>query len=299
MDFLRGSKSSFKFHTSADRPYCRLVEPRKILELAVVREGDVAPLEGGDFKHNNTTPPSSKSISALLSNHGKTAIVTGAGAGIGLAVAEALAESGANVAIWYHGNRKAIQRAREIEVKYGVKCKAYVSDIRQYAPVERLIDTVLDDFNGRLDIFVANAGIPWKEGTFLDGSVEHYRNVMATDLDSVFYCARAAGRIWRRQKEEGSDCFGRFFGGAGGVEFKAGSFIATTSMSAHIVNVPQLQAAYNAAKAGVIQLVKSVAVEMVQFARANTVSPGYILTEISDYVPEETKKIWRGKTPMG
>ena len=59
---------------------------------------------------------------SLFNNSGKTAIVTGGGAGIGLAVAEALAESGANVAIWYHSNKKAIDRAAEIEEEYGVKC---------------------------------------------------------------------------------------------------------------------------------------------------------------------------------
>ncbi|KAM3417538.1 putative NADP-dependent mannitol dehydrogenase [Cercospora zeina] len=80
---------------------------------------------------------------------------------------------------------------------------------------------------------------------------------------------------------------------------RGGSFIATASMSGHVANVPQLQSAYNAAKAGVIQLCRSLAVEWVKFARANSVSPGYMATEISDFIPIETKKIWRGKIPMG
>jgi len=74
--------------------------------------------------------------------------------------------------------------------------------------------------------------------------------------------------------------------------------VATASMSGHIVNQPQAQAAYNAAKAGVIHLCRSLAVEWAGFARVNTVSPGYIATEISNFVPAETKKIWREKTPM-
>ncbi|MBE7181273.1 MAG: SDR family oxidoreductase [Terriglobus roseus] len=56
---------------------------------------------------------------------------------------------------------------------------------------------------------------------------------------------------------------------------------------------------YNAAKAGVIHLVKSLSVEFVRFARVNSVSPGYVATEISDFIPPETKAIWRSKTPMG
>ena len=108
---------------------------------------------------------------------------------------------------------------------------------------------MIEEFNGRLDIFVANAGIAWTQGPALDGDIDHYRKVVATDLDSTFYCARAAGKVWRRQKEEGLDAYGRTLEG-----YRYGSFIATASMSGHIVNIPQLQAAYNGAKAGIIHL---------------------------------------------
>ena len=127
--------------------------------------------------------------------------------------------------------------------------RAYVSDIRDQASIQELVDQCVKDFNGRLDIFVANAGIPWTQGSFLDGEVQHYRNVMSTDLDSTYYCARAAGQYWRRQKQEGVDANGDKL-----VNFTNGSFIATASMSGHIVNIPQFQAAYNAAKAGIIHL---------------------------------------------
>ena len=190
--------------------------------------------------------------------------------------------------------------------------RAYQVDVTDQQQVQRVVDQIVEEFNGRLDVFVANAGIPWTQGNFLDGDIAQYRKVMATDMDSTYYCAYAAGQHWRRQKAEGTDVFGERL-----ENFRGGSFIATASersciwrcparklmifsgMSAHIVNIPQLQAAYNGAKAAVVHFVKSIAVEMVQFARANTVSPGYMATEISDFVPPETKNIWRDKIPMG
>ena len=96
---------------------------KKITNTASEPDG---PLQGGKFRHGNTEPPSEHKVLPLFTNEGKTAIVTGAGAGIGLAVAQGLAESRANVAIWYHGNKKAIDRAREIEDEYGVQCESYI-----------------------------------------------------------------------------------------------------------------------------------------------------------------------------
>lgn len=78
-------------------------------------------INGNAFKHYNTEAPKATRVLPLFSLKGKTAIITGAGAGIGLAVAHGFAEAGANVAIWYHGNKKAIDRAAEIEKEYGVK----------------------------------------------------------------------------------------------------------------------------------------------------------------------------------
>ena len=80
-------------------------------------------MNGGSFTHNNTVAPNEKSVFSLLSLKGKTAIISGAGAGIGLRVAQAFAEAGANVAIWYHSNKDAMIRAQEIETTYAVKCE--------------------------------------------------------------------------------------------------------------------------------------------------------------------------------
>ena len=81
------------------------------------------------FIHDNTVAPKSERVLPLFSNKGKTAIVSGSGAGIGLAVAHALAESGADVAIWYNSNKDALTRAKEIEDEYSVKCELLESPI--------------------------------------------------------------------------------------------------------------------------------------------------------------------------
>ena len=127
--------------------------------------------------------------------------------------------------------------------------KAYQVDIREAKAVEHAIEIAVKDFNGRLDVFVANAGIPWTDGPAIDGPIQDYKDVVGVDLDSVFYCGRYAATYWRRQKEEGTDCYGNKLD-----NFGYGSFVATASMSGHIVNFPQMQATYNVAKAGVIHL---------------------------------------------
>ncbi|OJJ48418.1 hypothetical protein ASPZODRAFT_130443 [Penicilliopsis zonata CBS 506.65] len=253
-----------------------------------------SPIQDGVFVFDNTTPPEPSSLLSLFSLKGKTAIVTGAGAGIGLHVAHGLAEAGANVALWYNSNPSCIERAAEIASKYGVQAKAYKVNVTDANAVADAVDLVVKEFNGRLDILIANAGIPWTKGPAVDGPLEHYHEVVDIDLNGTYYCAKAAAAHWRRQKEEGTDINGNKL-----TNFTYGSFVATASMSGHIVNIPQLQAAYNAAKAGVIHLCKSFAVEWVRFARANTVSPGYILTEIASFVSQDTHEIWKRKIPMG
>jgi sorbose reductase len=117
--------------------------------------------------------------------------------------------------------------------------------------VKESIDKIAEEFNGRLDVFVANSGVPWTKGAAIDGPVEDYKKVVSTDLDGTYYCAIAAGSHFRRQAKEKTDLKGNK------INFREGSFVATASMSGQIVNIPQLQASYNAAKAGVIHLCKS------------------------------------------
>jgi len=127
--------------------------------------------------------------------------------------------------------------------------RAYQVNVLDAEHVEEAIIEQVQEFNGRLDIFVANAGIPWTQGPMIEGDLSHFHKVVSTDFDGTYYCAKAAGKIWRRQKQEGTDAFGNKLEG-----FTYGSFIATASMSGSIVNIPQLQAAYNAAKSAVTHL---------------------------------------------
>lgn len=134
------------------------------------------------------------------------------------------------LALWYNSSSKAEKLAASIAQAFGVKVRAYKVDVCQYEAVEKAVDQVVQDF-GRLDVMVANAGVPTKAGG-LDDKVEDWDRVRAVDFDGAYYCLRAAGLVFRRQGH--------------------GVGIATASMSGHAANVPQEQSCYNACKAGVV-----------------------------------------------
>lgn len=214
----------------------------------------------------------------LFSLKGKVAVISGSSTGIGFAVAEAYAQAGGNVAIWYNSHSSE-EKASALAEKYNIKAKAYKVNVTDSDSVEKAILQAEKDF-GKIDIFVANAGVPWTAGPMIDTpNHDEWNKVIDLDLTGAYYCAKFVGRIFKKQG--------------------FGSLIFTSSMSGHIVNVPQLQACYNAAKAGVRHLAASLAVEWAGFARVNSISPGYIATEISDFVPKETKSKWWTYTPMG
>lgn len=223
-------------------------------------------------------PKPAASVLDLFSLKGKVASITGSSVGIGYGVAEAYAQAGADVAIWYNSHN-ADEKAKALSEKYGVRAKAYKVKVTDPEAVEAAIKQQIADF-GKIDIFVANAGVPWTAGPLIDtDSHDEWNKVINLDLNGVYYCAKYIGRHFRDQGK--------------------GSFIATASMSGHIVNFPQMQACYNGAKAAVRHFCTSLAVEWAGFARVNTISPGYIATEISDFVPKETKAQWWQFTPMG
>ncbi|EGW32575.1 carbonyl reductase [Spathaspora passalidarum NRRL Y-27907] len=227
-----------------------------------------------------TQPPKlAINVLDLFSLKGKVATVTGSSQGIGLAVAEAFAQAGADIAIWYNSNADAVAKADEFAKKYGVRAKAYKCHIGVAAEVEKVIGEIEHDF-GTIDIFVANAGITWTQGPVLDvDGYDTWQELIDLNYSGVYYCAHAVGKIFRKNGK--------------------GSLIFTSSISASIVNVPQSQTPYNVTKAAVKHLAKSLAVEWAPFARVNTVSPGYIITSITDFVDPETREKWWQFTPMG
>lgn len=224
-------------------------------------------------------PDLSAPILDRFSLKGKVATVTGSSKGIGYAVAEAYAQAGADVAIWYNLT-PADDKAKALADKYGVRLKAYHCNITDDQHVKQVTEQIAKDF-GTIDIFVANAGVAWTKGPCCDlaEGVAEWKKVIDADLNAVYYCARAVAPIFKQHKQ--------------------GRFIITASMLGHIVNVPQLQAPYNAAKAATHMFAKSLAVEWAGFARVNSVSPGYVDTELSKFVDPETHNLWLQLIPLG
>ncbi|KAF3143295.1 hypothetical protein TWF569_007384 [Orbilia oligospora] len=242
----------------------------------------------------NTQPPSETQVTSLLSLKGRTAIVTGAGAGIGFGVVEAFAEAGANVALWYNSNPEAIEKAKKISKTYGITCKAYKVNITDEEATFKTINQVVQDLNGRLDIFVANAALYWNHGRLINSSTSDFQEIMNTNLMSIYYAAKAAGKYFQRQKETGTDIYGSKL-----ENFHSGSFIVTSSIASVNQLRPQAATPYCVTKAAVTQFVKGLAVEFVKFARVNLVCPGYVDTELLDPTPGGIRKCWSQMTPMG
>ncbi|OAL57198.1 NAD(P)-binding protein [Pyrenochaeta sp. DS3sAY3a] len=203
-------------------------------------------------------PDTPSNVLEQFSMRGKVIVVTGAAEGIGGAVADAMAEAGGNVALWYHSNPAAIERASVLSKQHDVTTKAYKVNITDPSAVESTIAQVVSDF-GKLDVFVANAGTGDSQ-PLLEQTLDSYKNLMATNVDGPVYCAKYAGAVFKSQG--------------------FGNLILTSSISAHIVNVPVDQPIYNGTKAFVSHLGKSLAREWRDFARVNIVSPGFFDTKM-------------------
>lgn len=214
----------------------------------------------------------------LLDVTGKRAFVSGGTRGIGLGVAELLAEQGAEVAIGALHGEAAEKRAKEIRERTGSACFGLGIDVRSTDSVAEAF-TVIDERFGSLDIAVNNAGVA-NGIEFLDIGDEDWDRILDTNLKGVYRCCKVQIPLMLDT---------------------GGSIVNIASISGSMVNVPNFQANYNTSKAGVIMLSKSLAVEYAgKGIRVNTVSPGYTLTDMNRR-PEvqDLLKIWKSRIPLG
>jgi NAD(P)-dependent dehydrogenase (short-subunit alcohol dehydrogenase family) len=199
----------------------------------------------------------------LFDLSGKVALVTGGNGGIGLGMAEALAQAGANVEIWGTNPDKNARALERLKV-HGTKVTARIVDVSTEANVVAGIEATLAE-HGRIDACFANAGISNRWKSFLDIGGEDYRRVMAVNLDGMFFTMREACRHMKARAEAGDP---------------GGSIVAIASMGA-IFGAARNQD-YTASKAAIIAVTNGIAVGFAKYGvRANSVLPGWIETEMT------------------
>ena len=211
----------------------------------------------------------------MKSLEGKTALITGASKGIGRAVAQEFAQQGANVAFTYLSSvEKGEALEKELQAA-GVNAKGYRSDASDFVAAEALINQVVEDF-GSLDVLVNNAGIT-RDNLLMRMSEESWDEIMNVNLKSVFNTVKAATRTFMKQRN--------------------GSIINMTSVVGLSGNAGQ--ANYAASKAGIVGFTKSVAQELgSRNIRCNAIAPGFIETEMTEELDENTVQSWRDAIPL-
>ena len=211
---------------------------------------------------------------------GRVAVVTGGGQGIGFACAQALAEAGAKVVIAELMQDRVARATAELR-KMSLDVSGVQLDVTKSADIDAAVVQIEREC-GPVDILVNNAGVAKSDVRAEDTTDAHWRFHMDVNLDGVFWCCRAFGR--------------------GMLERSRGAIVNIGSMSGVIVNKPQPQAFYNASKAAVHQLTKSLAAEWAPRAvRVNAVAPTYIETPLTRFGIEENKAMyetWLEMTPM-
>lgn len=212
---------------------------------------------------------------------GQVAIVTGAATGLGKAMATALAQAGSNIVIPDVNLEAAEKTAQELAENEGIEAIAIKMDVTKEDEVNAMVEKVVERF-GKIDILFNNAGIVIN-GKAEETSYEDWYKVIDINLNGVFLVSKAVGKVM--------------------IEQKKGSIVNISSMSGIIVNTPQCQASYNASKAGVIMLTKSLAMEWAKHnIRVNTIAPGYMKTELTKKFFESgggEVDTWLSMTPMG
>ncbi len=197
---------------------------------------------------------------------GKVALITGAARGIGKAIALKYASEGASIAFTdLEINDVALQTIAELEA-FGTKVKGYASDAADFDAAQEVVAQVTADF-GRIDILVNNAGIT-RDGLVMRMSEAQWDTVIAVNMKSAFNFLHAVVPVMARQK--------------------SGSIINMASIAGQTGNPGQVN--YAASKAGLIAMAKSVAKEMgPRGIRANAIAPGYVLTEMTEVLPQAVK----------
>lgn len=206
---------------------------------------------------------------------GKTAIITGASRGIGKGIAEVFAQHGANVAFTYSSSVDAANALEEALKATGIKAKGYKSNAADFEETQQLVKDVAEDF-GAIDILINNAGIT-KDNLLMRMSEEDFDTVIEINLKSIFNMTKAVQRTMLKQRY--------------------GSIINMSSVVGVKGNAGQ--ANYAASKAGMIGFSKSMALELgSRNIRTNVIAPGFIETEMTAKLDEDTVNSWRNAIPL-
>ncbi len=207
---------------------------------------------------------------------GRVSVVTGGNRGIGRALAGALAEAGSDVVLLVRDPDGAATAVAEVAA-LGVRAVAVGADVTRADEVDRAVDDIVGAL-GRVDVLVNNAGACVHRPA-LEVTAQEWREVMDVNVNGVWHCAQAFGRQMVAQ--------GR------------GVIVNVGSMSANVVNRPQWQPAYNASKAAVHHLTRSLAAEWAPLGvRVNALAPGYVKTEMSPVDEPRFRRHWIEDTPM-
>lgn len=206
---------------------------------------------------------------------GKTLLITGASRGIGRAIAIKFASEGANIAMTNIVEDDEFCNVSDECEKLGAKVKRYVSDVADFEASQELSDKVMKDF-GSIDVLINNAGIT-RDTLLMRMTEEQWDQVMQINLKGAFNLTKAVLRPMMKQRN--------------------GSIINMSSVVGVSGNAGQSN--YSASKAGMIGFTKSVAREIgSRNIRCNAIAPGFIITEMTDKLPEEVKKEWSEKIPL-
>ncbi|MCL4426226.1 MAG: 3-oxoacyl-[acyl-carrier-protein] reductase [Firmicutes bacterium] len=207
---------------------------------------------------------------------GRVALVTGASRGIGRAIALALAQEGAVVAVNYAAQAQAAQAVVQAIEERGGQAVALPADVSDARQVEAMVKETLDRF-GRIDILVNNAGVT-RDGLIMRMKDSDWEQVISTNLRGAFLCARAVARPMLKQR--------------GGRIINISSVVGLTG------NVGQVN--YASAKAGLIGLTKSLARELAsRQITVNAIAPGFIETDMTRELSEETRQAMQKGIPLG